>query len=179
MNNATKLNKSEHSLFLIVKTEVISIVLLHWPSIYIQQHNKEPSTCRTSGRGLAHLGSSDEPHGSMSPSLFWHWLPAERCQLLGDPFSVTHQPRAVLRTVVWCRWGWLCPCAAGSAAGWSHGKPHGVSAVYQNEAYFNQKAWKPSEASLSMVIMCVFDARTGVLSGLVPSSGSGEEQDYC
>lgn len=29
-----------------------------------------------------------------------------------------------------------------------------------------------------MVLMCVFDARTGVLGGLVPSSGSGEEQDY-
>lgn len=87
MNNTTKLNKSEHSLFLIVKTEVISIVLLHWPSIYIQQHNKEPSTCRTSGRGLAHLGSSDEPHGSMSPSLFWHWLPAERCRHSVSPIS--------------------------------------------------------------------------------------------
>lgn len=30
-----------------------------------------------------------------------------------------------------------------------------------------------------MVIMCVFDARTGGLGALVPSSGSGEEQDYC
>lgn len=53
-----------------------------------------------------------------------------------------------------------------------------VSAVDQEPACFNQKAWKPSEASLSVVLKCVFDARTGILGGLMLSSGRGIEQDY-
>lgn len=68
---------TNQSLFLIVKTEVRSIVLPHWPSIYIWQHNKEPFTCRTRGCRLA--------HGTMSPPCSGTCCQQKRASSLGHP----------------------------------------------------------------------------------------------
>lgn len=112
-------------------------------------------------RPQPHQGFSDEPHGSISPSLSWHLLPAEMCQLLGGPF----QPRAVLRTGIQCQWSGCAPVPPALLQG-AHRESHmvafpSVSAVDHNLAYFNQKA------SLSMVLKCVLDAR--ILGGFSAS----------
>lgn len=91
---------TNQSLFLIVKTEVRSIVLPHWPSIYILQHNKEPSTCRTRGCRLA--------HGTRSRPCCGACCQQERASSLGHSLPPISQGLCSGQWQYQWQWGWLC-----------------------------------------------------------------------
>lgn len=138
---------TNQSLFLLVKTEVRSIVLPHWPSIYILQHNKEPSTCRTRGCRLAHGTRSPPCCGACCQQNVpapWdiHCHPSARgCAQDSDSASDSGGG------CVLCLW----PCCR-VVTGKLHGHSSHSLCCGSDPEYFNQKAWKPSEASLSTVL---------------------------